>query len=215
MSLLGTIFTIIILVIIVSIATYYLTKGSLNLVVKDDPYQEKAESYLITASTIGWISIAFIIIGGIGLAWTGGVKVKGVEMLTGKKTTTSIITYGFLTLIILVFIINGILAVAAAVNIKKGVDFEKNKNIYNDCAIIGGLFIGITGLIIIYTIYQWFKGNQKEAAIPPPPPPPKPVKPPKPTTTVEKTVVPTSTVLIKNLIEAGLTPDQIKIILGY
>lgn len=225
MGLLTNIFITFVLVVIVAIATYFLTKGAADLVVKGDPNQQKAEEYLIAASTLGWISIAFIVIGSIGLAYTGGYALVGktlAEEKVSKQSSLSLITYAFLGLIVLVFVINGALAVGAAVNIKKGPDFEENKSIYTQCAIIGGLFIGATGAVFLYMIYRWYADrkyekeqeelakinayNQQALKNKPPPPPP----PMKKTTTY----TPSEFEMYSQLKKQGFSDDQIKAILS-
>jgi hypothetical protein len=148
MEILTTIILTVVLIIAISIATGYLTEAAADLKVGSDTYQQKAHKILVGASTFGWISIVLVIGAGIGLIYYGGSKF----LFSDKGETATLIIFGFVGLL---FLINGLLAMFAAINIKKGVNFNENQGPYTTCAWIAGIFLGGMGVILIYEIYKW------------------------------------------------------------
>lgn len=157
MRLITIIILTIVLILIVSVATGFLTKAAADLLVGNDPNTQKAHTILTAAATFGWISIALIILAAI-VTFFSAPETKG-------KTIGSVSTIS-LVFILLVFLINGILAVVAAVYIKKGNNFNDNKESYQICAWVGGVFVGIAGLVILYQLYLLYaKKKEKEKQI--------------------------------------------------
>ena len=148
MGIVTIIIIVIILLLAVSVATGYLTKAAADMKVGTDPNQIKAYNILIGASTFGWISVALLLV-------AGGVYIfYGSETASVTGNTASLIALGF---ICLVFFINGLLAMFAAIYIKKGVNFSENQGPYTICVWVAVLFLGTTGILLLYELYKIYK----------------------------------------------------------
>jgi hypothetical protein len=154
MNLVSTLISTLILILIVSIATGYLTKAASDMKVGNDPNQIKAHSILTGAATFGWISVALLL--GAGFLY----MFYGAEASTVGISTGSLIALSF---ICIVFFVNGILAMFAAIYMKKGVNFSDNQGPYNICVWVAVLFLGTTGLLAVYEIYKVYKKQALKA----------------------------------------------------
>jgi len=133
---------------LVSVATGYLTKAAADMKVGNDPNQIKAHSILTGAATFGWISVVLLLIAGFVFVFYGA-ETAGVGL-----STASLIALGF---ICIVFFVNGVLAMFAAIYMKKGVNFSENSGPYTICVWVAVLFLGTTGLLVLYELYKIYR----------------------------------------------------------
>lgn len=136
----------VILIIALSVTIGYLTNCQVNMIVGEDQYQQKAHEWLTWGVTIGWIVVVLII---VGLA----ISIKRRKFKDNNK---------LIMLIVLSFLVYGIIAAVAAVNIKKGADYEANKPYYTDCVWIASSILGTAGLLLIIWIVRKFKKTDAE-----------------------------------------------------
>jgi hypothetical protein len=155
MHLATIIFLIFILVVVLAVMTGYLTDAAATMTVGDDPNQIKAHNILTAASVLGWISIALILVVGFMVAYFGTAEFA-------FSSTAKWITYAFFGLCIILFVLEGILAAAAASNISQGADATSNSRQYNEVVGVAVFALGVTGILIIIWIYVAVTAKKKK-----------------------------------------------------
>lgn len=148
----------IIIIIAIGLFAGYLADAAVNLKVSnDDKYEVDAKKSIDIATSIGWISVGLFIITFIVFIF-GGIEIKQSDGIKSLEIFASVI-FGIMAF---VFVLIGILAASAAVNIKKGVHYTANKDQYTICMAIAISSLGGLGLVIIYYCVEYIKVDKTE-----------------------------------------------------
>lgn len=161
MGLVSVLFKAFVIILLMSITLGYLSDAQLNMKVdENDQYETKAKDWLDLGIIVGWIIVSLIVIFCVMLFVRKGKGISGRIARSSENNKNNVNI-----LIAICFIFYGVIAAAAAYNIKKGVNYEENKEYYDHCAWIAGIILGLAGVFIILWIYRKLQPSEEEKLI--------------------------------------------------
>lgn len=119
-------------------------------ITESDDAEKKAKKYLNAAMWVGWGAFAILTLLWLTVSIYGKGAISAVDATTNATGVSNNITLSIYIIMSMIYFAIGVLLLMTAVQLKKGGNFSKNKEIYNNCIIIGSISISLLAAAIIY-----------------------------------------------------------------